>query len=332
VAYYLGRDAPYAERLRLEVPQGGTEDLDGSTRCGAVLQRLAGRRKDAVTGGEKAADRRTPGRPTACRLESQPRQEMPTRQRGCGPRSAACLGVMEKGAQLVTRRRWSIPVGLMTAAVALTLAVMVISGVRPAQGSPPPASPVLSRSAVTFHDAMRELWEDHITWTRNVIISFEVNDPDSSVTLPDLGAALDRLFQNQVDIGNAIKPYYGNQRGEQLTALLHDHIAIAGEILQAVKTGNTAAYQDANARWYANAHDIAVFLSETLDPSLASLAEMDAMMKDHLDATTEEVVARLTGDWIGDVAAYDKVHNQALQMADMLSDGIIANFPAKFRP
>ena len=156
--------------------------------------------------------------------------------------------------------------------------------------------------------------------------------PRSSATLPDLSAALDRLFQNQVDIGNAIKPYYGNRRGDQLTALLHDHIAIAGEILQAVKVGDSAAYQDANARWYANAHDIAVFLSETLDPPLGSLAEMDEMMKDHLDPTTEEVVARLNGDWTGDVAAYDKVHNQVLEMADMLSDGIIANFPAKFRP
>jgi hypothetical protein len=210
--------------------------------------------------------------------------------------------------------------------------VTVISGVRPAQGSPPPGRPVLSRSAVTFHDAMRKLWEDHITWTRNVIISFEVNDPDPGATLPDLGAALDRLFQNQVDIGNAIKPYYGNQRGDQLTALLHDHIAIAGEILQAVKTGDTAAYENANARWYANAHDIAVFLSETLDPSLGSLAEMDAMMKDHLDNTTAEVVARQQGDWEADVAAYEKVHAQVLEMADMLSDGIIANFPAEFRP
>ena len=222
--------------------------------------------------------------------------------------------------------------GLLIAAVAVALVVAAISGVRPAQGSTAQGLPVLSQSAVRFHDAMRKLWEDHITWTRNVIISFEVNDPNSSVTLPDLSAALDRLFANQVDIGNAIRPYYGTGRGDQLTALLHDHIAIAGEILQAVKTGDTTAYQDANARWYANAHDIAVFLSQTLDPPLGSLAEMDAMMKDHLDATTEEVVARLHSDWTGDVAAYDKVHNQALEMADMLSDGIIANFPAKFRP
>jgi hypothetical protein len=233
---------------------------------------------------------------------------------------------------LVIRHRWSIWASLTIVAVAAALAGVAISGTRSAQGTPPSTAPVISRSAVTFHDNMRKLWEDHITWTRNVIISFEVNVPDPSETLPDLSAALDRLFKNQVDIGDAIKPYYGNDKGDQLTGLLHDHIAIAGEILQAVKTGDTAAYQDANARWYANAHDIAVFLSETLDPPIGSPAEWDEMMKDHLDRTTEEVVARHDGDWTADVAAYDKVHAQVLEMADMLSDGIIANFPSKFRP
>jgi hypothetical protein len=61
VAYHLGRDAPSAARLRFEVPQGGTDDLDGSQRSGAVLEQKAGRLKDVVTGGEKATDRGTPG-------------------------------------------------------------------------------------------------------------------------------------------------------------------------------------------------------------------------------------------------------------------------------
>jgi hypothetical protein len=147
---------------------------------------------------------------------------------------------------------------LAVVAVAAALAGVALAGVRSAEGTPPPTGPVISRSAVAFHDAMRKLWEDHITWTRNVIISFEVNEGEPSATLPDLGAALDRLFQNQVDIGTAIKPYYGTENGDALTRLLHDHIAIAGEILTAVKTGDTAAYDDANARWFANAHDIAV--------------------------------------------------------------------------
>jgi hypothetical protein len=62
VAYNLGREAPYAERLLFEVPEGGTEDLDEGHLTGAVLQQTAGKVKDTLTpgGGEEATDRRTP--------------------------------------------------------------------------------------------------------------------------------------------------------------------------------------------------------------------------------------------------------------------------------
>jgi hypothetical protein len=198
--------------------------------------------------------------------------------------------------------------------------------------APPDRAPVpTSRSALVFHDSMRKLWEDHVTWTRNVIISFQVKEPDPGEVLPDLSAALERLLQNQVEIGDAIKPYYGDEAGDQLTALLREHILIAGEILQAAKSGDTVALADAQERWYDNAHDIAVFLNAA-NPDNWPLTEMDEMLRDHLDLTTDEVLARLNGQWTADVAAYDEIHTQALVMADMLSDGIIAQFPAKFRP
>jgi hypothetical protein len=223
----------------------------------------------------------------------------------------------------------------LVATIAGSVAALTISGAQAgtttahqhAKGNPR----VISRSALAFHDGMRKLWEDHITWTRNVIISFEVNEPDPNVVLPDLNAALGRLLRNQADIGNAIKPYYGDAAGDQLTELLREHILIAGEILQAAKTGDSAALADAQERWYANAHEIAVFLNAA-NPRNWPLAEMDQMMKDHLDATTQEVLARLNENWEGDVGAYDAVHEQALAMADMLSDGIIAQFPRRFRP
>jgi hypothetical protein len=174
-----------------------------------------------------------------------------------------------------------------------------------------------------FHDDMRKLWEDHITWTRLVIIGvFE--------DLPDLDPTVQRLLQNQVDIGNAIKPFYGDEAGEQLTALLTDHILIAAEILQAAKAGNTAALEDAVERWYENADDIAVFLN-TANPKHWPLEEMKAMMREHLDLTLEEAVAYLEGDYEASIAAYDEVHLQALEMADMLSDGIVKQFPKKFK-
>jgi hypothetical protein len=188
----------------------------------------------------------------------------------------------------------------------------------------------ITQSMLVFHDAMRKLWEEHITYTRNVIISFELNEPDAGTVLPDLGTVVDRLLQNQVDIGDAIKPYYGEAAGNQLTALLHDHITGAAAVLTALKANDQAALQTALDAWYANAHDIAVFLNNA-NPRNWPLDEMDQMMRDHLDTTTAEAVARHDADWSGDVAAYDRVHQVALEMADMLSDGIIAQFPNRFR-
>ena len=188
----------------------------------------------------------------------------------------------------------------------------------------------ISHSALVFHDAMHKLWEDHITYTRNVIISFELNEPDAGTVLPDLGTVVNRLLQNQVDIGDAIKPFYGTAAGNQLTALLQEHITGAADVLTALKANDQAALQTALDAWYANAHEIAVFLSNA-NPRNWPLAEMDQMMRDHLDTTTAEAVARHQANWSADVAAYDRVHEVILEMADMLSDGIIAQFPNRFR-
>lgn len=61
VAYNLGREAPYAERLLFEVPQEGTEDLDEGSVSGAILRQTGGKIKDVVTRTEEeATDRVTP--------------------------------------------------------------------------------------------------------------------------------------------------------------------------------------------------------------------------------------------------------------------------------
>jgi hypothetical protein len=169
---------------------------------------------------------------------------------------------------------------------------------------------------------MRKLWEDHITWTRVFIIS-------TLAGLPDRDATTQRLLQNQVDIGNAIEPYYGDAAGDKLTALLNEHITTAAEVIAAAKTGDKVKLDDANKRWFANADQIADFLSGA-NPGNWPADEMRSMMHDHLNLTTKEAVARLQGDWAEDVKAYDEVHQQILHMADGLSLGIIKQFPKKF--
>jgi hypothetical protein len=170
--------------------------------------------------------------------------------------------------------------------------------------------------------AMRKLWEDHVTWTRNVILNI-MDD------LPGTDQAVTRLLKNQDDIGNAIKPYYGDDAGNQLTALLHTHITTAADLLKAAKAGNDPAFADANKKWTDNADEIAVFLSKA-NPNWG-VDDMKMMMHDHLKLTTDEAVARKKKDYAGDVAAYDNVHDEILKMADMLTDGIIKQFPEKVK-
>jgi hypothetical protein len=180
-----------------------------------------------------------------------------------------------------------------------------------------------TRRQVAFHDQMRKLWEDHITWTRLAIVTFA----DGSAGF-DATAA--RLLQNQTDLGNAIKPFYGQAAGNALTALLRDHIAIAVELLQAAKAGDTAAFDAASARWYANANDIADFLASA-NPRFWSRAELRAAMKEHLDQTLAEAAHELGGDYPASIADYEEVHRHILAMADLLSSGIMRQFPARFR-
>lgn len=182
------------------------------------------------------------------------------------------------------------------------------------------ASAVEAKAA--FQDAMQRLWVDHVTWTRLFIVSF-VGD------LPDLQATTDRLLKNQVDIGDAVKPFYGDAAGNRLTALLEEHILTAADLLIAAKAGDDEAFAEVNEAWYANARAIAGFLHEA-NPRHWPLADLRQMMRDHLDLTLEEAAAQLGGDYAASVKLYDEVETEILHMADMLSSGLIAQFPQEF--
>lgn len=213
----------------------------------------------------------------------------------------------------------------MTRLLALVAATAAVALAVPAGGmSMHSASTAkgLNARQLAFHDAMRKLWEDHITWTRLAIVSFAAG-------LPDLQATENRLLANQADIGNAIRPYYGRTAGARLTKLLREHILGAVDLLVAAKAGDAAKIAAAKAAWYANGNQIADFL-HSANPHAWPKGAMRAMMKAHLDETLAEAVDRLNGRFAADIRDYEGVHRHILQMADMLSGGIMRQFPARF--
>ncbi|WP_198008843.1 acetylglutamate kinase [Methylocystis rosea] len=190
----------------------------------------------------------------------------------------------------------------------ITAATMAIVGSTALAQQAPMTHP--STMAAGMHDAkadratavrmaMRKLWEDHITYTRGYIVS-------ALADLPDTSAVATRLLKNQDDIGNAIKPYYGENAGEKLSALLRDHILIATEVVNAAKNGDKSGLKEAQQKWTDNGKDIAAFLSGA-NPDW-SKRDLEEMLQKHLDLTAAEAVGRLNKDWTADIKAYDDGH------------------------
>jgi hypothetical protein len=229
------------------------------------------------------------------------------------------------------KRRRRLLTGVATAAVAAAagLALAGFSGGSAEHASahdhpsPVAASSKATGKALRFHDQMRKLWEDHIVWTRLTIVSFAAGSPDLQPTL-------DRLLQNQEDIGDAIKPFYGRKAAAKLTALLKEHINGAVAVLVAAKAADQQAFEQANQAWYANGREIADFLHRA-NPRFWRQHMMRSMMRTHLDQTLAEGAHRLAGDFAADIRDYEAIHRHILRMADALSAGIVADFPRRFR-
>lgn len=228
--------------------------------------------------------------------------------------------------------RWPLALaGVLVTAVALAGGVYVTDAAGPdshaghADGGAHGTGASLERTeaSVQFRQEMRKLWEDHITWTRLFIVSFAAD-------LPDQGPTANRLLQNQVDIGDAIKPYYGDAAGDALTELLREHILGAVTLLQAARAGDPVAFEEARAAWYANGDEIAAFLNSA-NPENWPLTLTQHHMTMHLDLTLQEAANRLGGNFEQDIADYDAIHAAILEMADFLSLGIIHQFPRSFR-
>jgi hypothetical protein len=216
----------------------------------------------------------------------------------------------------------------LTSTVALVAAAVTFAGgvqQSRAGGMPARSASVatLTPKATAFHDAMRELWEYHGTYTERAIVDYVAGNPDTN-------AVIATLLQNQVDIGNAAKPYYGAAGGKALTTLLTTHINDAVAVLKAAKAGDAAGTKKASAAFYANGNQIASFLHKA-NPRNWPLGALQTMMRIHLNQVIGLAVDQIKGKYNAAIALYESYINHLnVGMADMLSNGIIKQFPGKF--
>jgi len=168
---------------------------------------------------------------------------------------------------------------------------------------------------------MRLAWEQHVYWTRMLLISI-------AERLKDLPEVTDRLLQNPYDIARIFMPYYGNDAANQIAALLTEHLQIGAELITALRDKKSEEADNLNKEWYINADKMAEAFSG-LNPHY-NRDDLRDMLHRHLELTTQEVAERLAGNYRADIEAFNKVEKEALMMADYFTLGLFEQFPHKF--
>ena len=167
-------------------------------------------------------------------------------------------------------------------------------------------------------DYFRMLWGQHVYWTRMVVLGI-IHD------LPELQFFTQRLLRNATDFANALMPFYGQEAAMTFENLFGQHITIAAELVEAAKTGDTAQVDAIWQRWLDNANQIAEFLS-SINPSW-STEDWSAMFQEHLELLGENIMQILEQDYEEAVNGFDEIESQAMEMADMMAEGISMQFP-----
>lgn len=174
---------------------------------------------------------------------------------------------------------------------------------------------------VKLLEQMNLVWEQHIMWTRMLLISIAEN-------LKDLDATQERLLRNPKDIAEIFRKYYGNAVANRVQQLLTEHLVIGKDLIVALKNKDQEQAEILNTKWYQNADTMAETFSN-INPFYPR-EEIRKMLYEHLKLTTDEVNSRLQGNYAEDIKAYDMVQREILKMSQFFVNGIVRQFSNLF--
>lgn len=178
----------------------------------------------------------------------------------------------------------------------------------------------IPKSQVDYIMQWRELWSDHVYWTRFAVVGIVDH-------MPGLDETVARLMDSCTEMRELLRPYYGDAGAEKFGALMTEHLQLAAQLVTEASQGKPEADATEKA-WYDNADQLAAFIASA-NPNLPE-ATLVALLDEHLRLTKAEAVARITKDYAGDITTFNKILHQILTVSDALADGIIKQFPEKF--
>lgn len=183
------------------------------------------------------------------------------------------------------------------------------------------SSYLISINQVQLLTQMNLVWEQHIMWTRMLLISIAEN-------LKDLDATQVRLLRNPRDIASIFRRYYGVVVANKIQQLLTEHLTIGKDLIVALKNKKQEQITQLNAKWYQNADKMAEAFSSI--NQFYQKEEVRKILYEHLRLTTNEINNRLQGKYAEDINSFDMVQKEILKMSQFFANGIVRQFPNLF--
>lgn len=173
----------------------------------------------------------------------------------------------------------------------------------------------------TLRTKMRDLWVQDAMYTRLYMISIIAD-------LSDIDTIEKRIIKNYDDISNIFKPYYGKDFSTNLKDLLKEHILTTVEFMDKTVKGKVEESIAIKQFVYDNTEKITNLLT-SVNPKLPNSILREDLFT-ILDLAEKEFISRYYREYQEDINTFDEIRYQMTQLADVLSESIIKNFPDKF--
>lgn len=168
---------------------------------------------------------------------------------------------------------------------------------------------------------MLRLWIDNAIWTRQSILCL-------TDKLPGTQESLYRLLINQENMGRIFTKYYGKTAGDEFCELISSNTSLTIRIIREKSIRSTNELDQIEKRMVYNVKKTAAYLAN-INPNWEK-AELEKLFLLQLELFEKQVEARISGNYVKDIEIMDKIISESYYLADVLSEGIIKQFPGRF--
>ncbi len=184
-----------------------------------------------------------------------------------------------------------------------------------------PTQSIDNEATNELKDIMKKAWLQKGFWTHILLVSVIEQ-------LKDENEVTKRIMENPLDLESIYSRYYDSTVDVRISELFKQHLDIVKKYIESLVYKNEEEANRLSQQLYSNADDVAYFIS-AINPYIDQ-KKLKNMLYEHIDLIKKQIAARIDGDYTSEIAIYDLGEQQAVELANELSNAIIQQFPDKF--